>query len=123
MSIFRSIPPSRHGVTTNDPLENARSINHLPVPGLLELVNACGLRCAAAYNWEHIRYVSPPGHLVLSYFRNGIKDDPYSDLKIAEEAARCLISDKPDFMVGPISAPWMRRDTSTAGCPNPIWTK
>lgn len=104
-------------------MENARSINHLPVPGLLELVNACGLRCAAAYNWEHIRYVSPPGHLVLSYFRNGIKDDPYSDLKIAEEAARCLISDKPDFMVGPISAPWLRRDTSTAGCPNPIWTK
>jgi hypothetical protein len=91
MSIFHSVPPTRHGITTNDWMPMAR-----PLPGLVDLARIAGLRSAFFYNWEPLRNLSPPGNLAFSYFRDNLSD-PDGDQVIADEAVRYLASDRPDF--------------------------
>jgi len=91
MTIFHSVPPERHGVTSNTWSPMAR-----PVPGLVDVAHAAGKRCAFFYNWEPLRNVSQPGSLWVSHFR----DSAYNrdgDVGIAAEAARLLSNDPPDF--------------------------
>ncbi len=94
MSIFHSVTPGRHGITTNEWQPMAR-----PLPGLVDLARLAGRRCAFFYNWEQLRHLSQAGSLHFSYFR----DNVYSDLSngdqvIAGEAARYIASDRPDFV-------------------------
>jgi predicted AlkP superfamily pyrophosphatase or phosphodiesterase len=93
-SIFHSVPPTRHGVTTNDWQPMAR-----PLPGLIEQAHAAGLKCAFFHNWEQLRDLSRPGKLAYTYFRDNetVKDLESGDQIIAEEAVRYLKSDQPDF--------------------------
>jgi predicted AlkP superfamily pyrophosphatase or phosphodiesterase len=91
MSIFYSVPPTRHGITTNTWMPMAR-----PLPGLVEAAKAAGLRCAFLYNWEELRDLSRPGNLVYSYFRDN-NHDLDGDQIIADEAARFISGDGPDF--------------------------
>jgi arylsulfatase A-like enzyme len=65
MSIFHSVPPTRHGVTTNDWQPMAR-----PLPGLLDLAKAAGKRCAAIYNWEPLRNLGQPNSLDAVHYRD-----------------------------------------------------
>jgi predicted AlkP superfamily pyrophosphatase or phosphodiesterase len=83
-SIFHSVPPMRHGVTTNVWTPMAR-----PLPGLFDLAKAAGKRCAFLYNWEELRDLARPGSLELAYFRN-TSYQPDGDQIIADEAARVL---------------------------------
>src|SRR5918911_39533 len=64
-SIFHSVPPARHGITTNVWTPMAR-----PLPGLFDLAHAAGKRTAFFYNWEELRDLGRPGSLDISYFRN-----------------------------------------------------
>lgn len=92
VSIFHSVPPSRHGITTNIWVPMAR-----PVPGLVDLASAAGLRAAFFHNWEPLRDLNRPGALHFSYFRdNG--QTPGGDDVLAEEAARFVAAEQPDFM-------------------------
>jgi len=91
MSIFHTVPPGRHGVTTNTWSPMAR-----PLPGLVEAAHQTGRSCAFYYNWEPLRNLSEPGHLQHAYFRNNY-DDPSGDHFIAGEAMRSMPLDKPDF--------------------------
>jgi predicted AlkP superfamily pyrophosphatase or phosphodiesterase len=93
-SIFHSVPPTRHGVTTNDWQPMAR-----PLPGLVEQAHVAGLKCAFFHNWEQLRDLSRPGKLAYTYFRDNevVKDLERGDQVIAEEAVRYLNSDRPDF--------------------------
>ena len=90
-SIFHSVPPGRHGITTNDWRPMAR-----PLPGLFDLASAAGKRCAFFYNWEELRDVGRPGSLEMSYFRDTDRQ-PDGDQIIAEESARYLAAAQPDF--------------------------
>jgi arylsulfatase A-like enzyme len=92
MSLFHSVPPHRHGVTTNEWEPGAE-----PLPGLIEQAHAAGLRCAALYNWEPLRNISRLGTLDFAYFRNGAETDADSDHLIAREATRYLADARPDF--------------------------
>lgn len=92
MSIFHSVPPGRHGVTSNDWRPMAR-----PLPGLVDVAKNADLRAAFFYNWEPLRNLSLAGSLHLSYFRGGVTRDPLADSVIAAEAARYLGSVSPDF--------------------------
>src|SRR6266540_817325 len=49
-SIFHSVPPTRHGITTNDWRPMAR-----PLPGLFDIARAAGKRSVLFYNWEQLR--------------------------------------------------------------------
>jgi predicted AlkP superfamily pyrophosphatase or phosphodiesterase len=91
VSIFFGVLPTRHGITTNVWMPMAR-----PLPGLVEVAHAAGLRSAFLFNWEPLRDLSRPGDLAFSYFRDNNKD-PDGDQAIADEAARYFSSDGPDF--------------------------
>lgn len=69
MSIFHSVPPERHGILVNTFTPMAR-----PVPGLVEVVNDAGKRCASFISWEPLRDLSRPGRLsvstLIAYARN-----------------------------------------------------
>src|SRR5262249_20564803 len=91
MSIFHSVPPARHGITTNVYTPMAR-----PLPGLVEVAYAAGRKCVFYYNWEPLRNLSQPGSLYHSYFRDN-DETPDGDHVIAGEAARALPTDQPDF--------------------------
>jgi len=90
-SIFHSVPPARHGITSNVWTPLAR-----PLPGLFDLAHAAGKRTALFYNWEELRDLSRPGSLDLAYFRN-TSHQPDGDQIIADEAARVFAVDLPDF--------------------------
>lgn len=92
MSIFHSVPPARHGVTTNDWQPMAR-----PLPGLIDVASTAGKSCAAIYNWEPLRNISRPLSLSFAYFR----DTAYTfdgDQDIADAAARAIAGDHLDFL-------------------------
>jgi predicted AlkP superfamily pyrophosphatase or phosphodiesterase len=90
-SIFHSVPPTRHGITTNEWQPMAR-----PLPGLFDLAHAAGKRCACFYNWEQLRDLGRPGSLELSFFRNTAYQ-PDGDQIVADEAARALRDGSFDF--------------------------
>ncbi len=81
MSIFHSVPPARHGITTNDYRPMAR-----PLPGLVEVARQHDKHCAFIYNWEPLRDLSRPEMLEFAYFRNNLftheGDDHLTDVAI-----------------------------------------
>ncbi len=91
MSMFHSVPPTRHGITTNTHTPMAR-----PLPGLIEVLHAAGKKCAFIHNWEPLRNLNQPEKLALSFFRdNGQSFD--GDQKNTEEAVRFLPEIGADF--------------------------
>jgi len=90
-SVFHSVPPTRHGITTNDWHPMAR-----PLPGLFDVAHAAGLRTAALYNWEPLRDLGRPGSLDLSLFIHN-ETTPEGDDVIAEEAARLILRERPEL--------------------------
>ncbi|NJN18463.1 MAG: sulfatase-like hydrolase/transferase [Oscillochloris sp.] len=92
VSIFHSVPPQRHGITSNDWTPPAR-----PLPGLIEVAAAAQKRCGFFYNWEQLRDLSRPGHLHYSYFRDGAEHDPAADEAVAHMAAEVIGAEKLDF--------------------------
>ncbi len=92
VSMFHAVPPTRHGITTNDYQPMAR-----PLPGLADVAKAAGLACAFFYNWEPLRDLSRPGALQFAYFRHNEWDEDGDDV-IAGEAVRYLAGDRPDLL-------------------------
>lgn len=90
-SIFHSVPPERHGITTNTWTPMAR-----PLPGLFDLAFAAGKRCGFFYNWEPLRNVSVPGSLAYSLMIDNVHT-PTGDQALADVAARVLNADPLDF--------------------------
>ena len=66
LSLFHSVDPARHGITTNTYVPQVR-----PVKGLCELLSENGKTCAFFYNWEQLRDLSRPASLAFSYFCSG----------------------------------------------------
>jgi predicted AlkP superfamily pyrophosphatase or phosphodiesterase len=91
MSIFHSVPPTRHGVTTNTWSPMAR-----PLPGLVDVAHAAGRRAAFVYNWEPLRNVSQPGSLSFSHFRDTAYEQD-GDRWVADAAAHVIAHERPDF--------------------------
>ncbi len=91
MSIFHSVPPTRHGVTTNDWQPMAR-----PLPGLIDVAKAAGLRCAAIHNWEPLRNLSQPLSLDSIVYRDRSYDEDGDDW-VAEAAVTQLTARPADF--------------------------
>src|SRR3954454_1167154 len=91
MSIFHSVPPTRHGITSNVWTPMAR-----PLPGLFDLAHAAGKRTAFFYNWEELRDLGRPGSLDIAYFR-ATAYQPDGDQITADEAARVFAAGMPDF--------------------------
>jgi len=92
ISIFHSVPPSRHGIVTNDWHPMAR-----PLPGLMEVAKLHDRRCSFIHNWEYLRDLNRPGSLSYIYFEDSAYD-PIGDERIIAEAIRHFEQEQPDFM-------------------------
>lgn len=90
-SIFHAVPPTRHGITTNDWQPMAR-----PLPGLMDVAKGAGRRCAAIFNWEPLRDLSRPLSLDFVWYRDVAYYEHGDDL-VAEAAARYLPDLSPDL--------------------------
>lgn len=91
-SIFHSVPPERHGITTNVWMPMAR-----PLPGLVDWARQqLGLRCAFFYNWEELRDLSRPGSLSHAFYVEASYLEHGDDL-VAEAAARTIAREPFDF--------------------------
>jgi predicted AlkP superfamily pyrophosphatase or phosphodiesterase len=90
-SIFHSVPPTRHGIVTNDWQPMAR-----PLPGLFDLVKGAGKRGAAIYNWEPLRNLGQPLSLDFAWYRD-LSYLPEGDDLTADAAIQYLPELKPDF--------------------------
>ena len=92
LSIFHSIPPQRHGTTTNLYMPPVHTVK-----GLFEQLHDAGKRCAMFYGWEPIREVARPGSLVhaqyiWSYARESV------DQVLTDHALDFIREDQPDFV-------------------------
>ena len=92
MSIFHSVPPTRHGITTNDYAPMAR-----PVMGLVEALHRAGKKCASFYNWEPLRDLSRPGHLHFSRCTHDSATNVHSDHVTVAAALGYIHREAPDF--------------------------
>ena len=110
MSLFHSVDPDRHGVTTNTYVPQVR-----PIRGMFDQFNLYGKKCAFFYTWEELRDLARPDCL---YYSLCINQHKYSDTdtKITEKAIEYINAESPDFLflylgetdeVGGHSAGWM----------------
>lgn len=90
-SIFHSVPPTRHGITSNVYVPMAR-----PLPGIVEVTRAADKRVAFFYNWEQLRDMARPGNVHYSYFRDS-SYVPDGDDETVSVATRFIHNEKPDF--------------------------
>ncbi|MFZ9856807.1 MAG: alkaline phosphatase family protein [Roseiflexaceae bacterium] len=91
-SIFHSVPPSRHGITTNYFVPMAR-----PLPGLVEVARGAGKKSAFVHNWEPLRDLARPEHIVYSWYHEPPLAPDYDD-EMHAEALRVLKSNRYDFV-------------------------
>ena len=92
MSMFHSVPPQRHGITTNDYTPPVRPIN-----GLFEQAHAAGKVTAMYYGWEPLRDISRPGSLTFASYINAYADE-HTDGLLTDRALECIGKYHPDLV-------------------------
>lgn len=92
-SIFHSVPPTRHGITSNTFLPMAR-----PVPGLIDALNQAGKLCGAVYNWEELRDISRPGALHHAHYVRTSEMLEDGDALVCDHALPLVRSGAFDFL-------------------------
>ena len=92
MSIFHSVTPERHGMTTNIYMPMVR-----PVNGLFEQIRDAGGRSAMYYGWEPLRDVARPLTLKHAEFIWAYTTDN-TDRMLTESALTYIKKENPDFV-------------------------
>jgi predicted AlkP superfamily pyrophosphatase or phosphodiesterase len=92
-SLFTSLPPLTHNVTTNTGSPIPSNMAH----GLVELLKYNGYSTAAAYSWEPLRNLAPPTALDAAFYLK-IEQTPFSDLDIMMGGIQILKTLRPDFL-------------------------
>lgn len=91
-SLFTSLSPQDHNVTTN----TGTPLKSLSAAGLVETIRYNGMTTAAVYSWEYLRHLSPPGALDFSLYMN-TDQTLHTDLDIMEMATGIIQRHAPDF--------------------------
>lgn len=98
MSLFHSVDPGRHGVTTNTFTPQVRPIN-----GLDEKIKDAGKRSAHFYTWDELRDLHRPGDVeriefidIHEYYQDP-ETGEYIDTVISKKAIDYINLKKPDF--------------------------
>lgn len=92
MSMFHSVPPERHGMTTNIFMPQVH-----PVRGLFEQISSVGGSCAMYYGWEPLRDISRPGSLRYAEYIHSYAEDA-TDGILTDRALARIDKDQPDFV-------------------------
>lgn len=92
MSMFHSVPPERHGISTNIYTPMVRPLN-----GLFEQISLMGGISAMYYGWEPLRDVSRPASLKYSGYINAYTEES-SDTALTDMALERIAKSRPDFV-------------------------
>ncbi len=92
MSMFHSVTPERHGITTNLYMPQVR-----PIKGLFEQLGMGHKKSAMYYGWEPLRDVSTPCCLVAAEYINAYSSD-HTDGILTDRALAYIKKAKPDFV-------------------------
>lgn len=93
VSLFFSVEPDVHGITTNtwSPLNRT-------IPGLFEVVCQAGLCSAAFFNWDQLRHLYQPGSLeAMLYLKDDETPENASDRELAALAEVYFRKHQVDF--------------------------
>ncbi|MBQ3865807.1 MAG: alkaline phosphatase family protein, partial [Clostridia bacterium] len=90
-SLFYSLPPERHGITTNTYTPPVH-----PVNGLTTVIHNVGKKSVMFYGWEPIRDVARPLDMVVSEFVRARSFDD-TDTYLIDRGMECIARVKPDF--------------------------
>jgi predicted AlkP superfamily pyrophosphatase or phosphodiesterase len=94
MSLFHSVTPARHGITSNTYTPMAR-----PIRGLFDVLSQAGYSTASFYNWEPLRDLSVPGSLTASLLLTSERSpDLGSDQQLTALTQQCLRQHPMDFI-------------------------
>jgi len=113
MSLFHSVPPVRHGITTNVYVPMVRPLN-----GLFEQISNMGATASMFYSWEPLRDIARPGSLTYSEFVH-IRSCDHTDVLLTDHTLAHIKEHKPDFLFlylgetdekGGHDSGWMSRD-------------
>ena len=91
-SMFHSVTPERHGITTNTYMPQVR-----PVSGLAEQIKLMGGKSAMFYGWEPLRDITRPGSLQWAEYFNAYADE-HTDGILTDRALKCIEKYHPDFV-------------------------
>ena len=92
MSLFHSVTPQRHGITTNLYLPMARPIN-----GLFEQLHMAKKVCAIFYGWEPLRDVARPGSVKYAEYIDTYTAESVDTL-LTDRALARIETSRPDFV-------------------------
>lgn len=92
MSMFHSVPPERHGITTNVYMPMVR-----PVKGICEKLKEAGAVNAMFYGWEPLRDISRPASMKFTGYVNAYMEDA-TDGILTDMAMERISRSKPDFV-------------------------
>ena len=92
MSLFHSVEPQRHGITTNLYIPMAR-----PIDGLFERLKGIEATCAMYYGWEPLRDVARPESLMFSEYIHAYTGESV-DTELTDSALARIGKNKPDFV-------------------------
>lgn len=92
MSLFHSVPPQRHGISTNTYTPMVR-----PVNGLFEQLHHAGKVSAMYYGWEPLRDVARPESLKFAEYIHSYTEESVDTL-LTDSALFRIQKSKPDFV-------------------------
>ena len=92
MSLFHSVDPDRHGITTNGYVRQVR-----PIKGMFDQFDNYDKKCAFFYTWEELRDLGRPDHLHTALCINQHKQAD-TDIKITDAAIKYINEEAPDFL-------------------------
>jgi len=91
MAMFHSVPPERHGVTTNTWTPQVR-----PILGLADVLKQQGKICDAYFNWEQLRDLWRPGAM-KRFAMFDTSHDFDGDVAVGDAAVHALANHPADF--------------------------
>lgn len=92
MSMFHSVPPQRHGTTTNIYMPQVR-----PVSGLFEQIKSAGGKSGMYYGWEPLRDISRPGSLISAEYIHSYAEED-TDSILTDKMFACAEKTELDFI-------------------------
>ncbi len=92
MSLFHSVPPERHGTTTNTYVPQVR-----PIDGLFEQIKKLGGVSSMYYGWEPLRDISRPSSLRHAEYINAYSFEN-TDAMLTDSALAYIKLAHPDFV-------------------------
>ena len=92
MSMFHSVTPQRHGITTNTYIPMVRPLN-----GLFEQINLCGGISAFFYGWDPLRDIARPRAVKYAAFQQNYTTDGVDGI-LTDLAIHRIRESKPDFV-------------------------